>query len=522
MADETTIKDQLLTEQVEGNAPAVTPVEQKNGWSSATLNTAIIGGEVQADPKKEYVAGGWWGPLGGYLQALEPWIDPLTRDFGPDLYERMAWDPHLSGETLVFKTAVLGQGVRLTPAVNGDAVGEDGDGYRMAKRVRDFCQSILNNLDTPLMPLLRELLDAHHMGFKVAEVVYQEDGRWLMPYKIKPKRRDAIAFVVDSRMNVQGLLGALAGRETYAMSLTQLVDPSKTHNILPRAKFAVLSWDSLSDPRGKSAYRPCYDPWWLKQQTLSEMMKYIAQAAGERIIGKTAEGARAVQAYNPDGTPQMQDGLPVMLHPEAAMLAALQQIRSGSVAAFPYGSEVEALASSSEGQAFFQALDYFDRQMSKALLGQTLASNEGQHQARASSETGKDVMDLVTEYGETLLADMLRRDVLRVAVEINLGKQALKYLPLVSLSAAEEADISKIGTVASTLYTAGYFAENQLSAMDTKLGLPAADGERGAYQKAAEPVPGQPGAPGQPGQPGKPGKPGDQSTNDRDEDNTDE
>jgi hypothetical protein len=489
MADETTIKDQLLTEQVEGNAPAVTPVEEKRGWSTATLSTTVIGGEVQADPKKEYVAGGWRGPLGGYLQALEPWIDPLTRDFGPDLYERMAWDPHLSGETLVFKTAVLGQGVRLTPAVNGDAVGEDGDGYRTAKRVRDFCQSILNNLDTPLMPLLREMLDAHHMGFKVAEVVYQEDGRWLMPYKIKPKRRDAIAFVVDSRMNVQGLLAALAGRETYAMSLTQLVDPSTTHNILPRAKFAVLSWDSLSDPRGKSAYRPCYDPWWLKQQTLAEMMKYIAQAAGERIVGYTAEGARAVQAYNADGTAQVDgNGLPVYIHPETAMLSALQQIRSGSVAAFPFGSQVESLASSTEGQAFFQSLDYFDRQMSKALLGQTLASNEGQHQARASSETGKDVMDLVTEYGETLLADMLRRDVLRVAVEINLGKPALKYLPLVSLSAAEEADIAKIGSVASMLFTAGYFSENQLSAMDSKLGLPAAEGDRGAYLKQ-EPEP---------------------------------
>lgn len=482
MADDITIKDRLLTEQVEGNAPAVTPVEEKRGWSAAPLNTAITSGDVQADPKKEYVAGGWWGPLGGYLQALEPWIDPLTRDFGPDLYERMAWDPHLSGETLVFKTAVLGQGVRLTPAIQGDAVAEDGDGYRTAKQVRDFCQSILMGLDTPLMPLLREMLDAHHLGFKVAEVVYREEGRWLLPYKIKPKRRDAIAFVVDSRMNVQGLLAALAGRETYAMSLTQLVDPSTTHNILPRAKFAVLSWDSLSDPRGKSAYRPCYDPWWLKQQTLAEKMKYIAQAAGERIVGYTAEGARAVQAYNPDGTPQVDgNGLPVYIHPEAAMLSALQQIRSGSVAAFPYGSQVESLASSSEGQAFFQALDYFDRQMSKALLGQTLASNEGLHQARSAAETGKDVMDLVTEYGETLLSDMIRRDILRVAVEINMGTQALRYLPLVSLSAAEEADISKIGSVAGMLFTAGYFTENQLSAMDAKLGLPAAEGDRGAY-----------------------------------------
>ena len=120
------------------------------------------------------------------------------------------------------------------------------------------------------------------------------------------------------------------------------------------------------------------------------------------------------------------------------------------------------------------------------------------HQARASSETGKDVMDLITEYGETLLADMIRRDILRVAVAINLGPKALKFLPLVSLSAGEEADISKLGATVSQLFTAGYFAENQLTALDSKLGIPAAEGERGAGQKAdpavapPAPVPGVP------------------------------
>ncbi len=501
MTDEPTLKNTLLTEQVEGNAPAFTP--QENTVGAAYQPLLGTSGELQADPKKEYVSGGWFGPLGSYLQSLPPWIDDITRDFGPDMYERMGRDPHLYGETLAYKSAVLSQGVRLTPAVSGDAVEQDGDGFKQAKRVRDFCQSLLSGLDTPLVPLLREMLDAFGQGFRVAEVVYRQEGDSLVPHKIKPKPREAIAFVVDSRMNVQGLLGAMAGRESYAMSLTQIIDPAHTHNILPRAKFAVLSWDSLTDPRGKSQYRPCYDPWWLKQQTLAELQKFIAQAAGERLIGYTGENAKSVQAYNPDGTPQMDaNSLPVMLHPEQAMLDAILQLRSGGGGAFPYGSKVEALASSTEGQAIFSALDYYDRQISKALLGQTLATNEGMHQARASSETGKDVMDLITEYGETLLADMIRRDILRVAVAINLGPKALRFLPLVSLSAGEEADISKLGSTVSQLFTAGYFAENQLTALDSKLGIPAAEGERGAGSKAdptpLAPVPGVPKLPTDP------------------------
>ncbi|WP_395145319.1 hypothetical protein, partial [Armatimonas sp.] len=311
MNDEPTLTNTLLTEQIEGNAPAFTPQENTVGSASALVNSS---GAVRADPKREYVSGGWWGPLGSYLSALEPWIDDITRDFGPDMYERMGRDPHIFGETLAYKSAVLSQGVRLTPAAEGDAVEQDGDGFKQAKQVRDFCQSLLAGLDTPLLPLLRELLDAFGQGFKVAEVVYRQEDQWLVPHKIKPKRREAVAFVVDSRMNVQGLLAALAGRETFAMSLTQIVDPNHTHNILPRSKFAVLSWDSLSDPRGKSQYRPCYDPWWLKQQTLAELQKFIAQAAGERLIGYTAEGAKPMQAYNADGTPQYDSsGLPVQL-----------------------------------------------------------------------------------------------------------------------------------------------------------------------------------------------------------------
>lgn len=482
--DEPTLQNQLLTQEVEGNAPAFTP--QENSVGKALQPLVNVAGPVSADPKTEYVSGGWWGPLGSYLQGLEPWIDDLTRDFGADLYERMGRDPHLFGETLVYKSSVLSSGVRLLPAIDGDEVDESADGYRSAKRVRDFCKSGLAEIDTPLMPLLREMLDAYGQGHRVAEVVYRQDKQWLIPWRIKPKPRESVAFVVDSRRNVQGLLGALAGRETYAMNMTQLVDPATTYNILPRAKFAVLTWDSLMDPRGKSMYRAAYDPWWLKQQTLAELQKFLAQAAGERLVGYTAEGAKVMPAYNPDGTPMIVDGLPVNVSPEQAMLSQILNLRSGAAGAFPFGSKVEALASSTEGQAIFNALDYYDRQMSKALLGQTLATNEGQHQARASSETAKSVMDLVTEYGEELLCNMIRRDILKVMVAINLGPKALRYLPLVSMSAVEETDITKVGTVAGQLFTAGYLADNQLAAMDSKLGLPAAEGERGTYQKAME------------------------------------
>jgi hypothetical protein len=46
------------------------------------------------------------------------------------------------------------------------------------------------------------------------------------------------------------------------------VDPKETPNLLPREKFAVLSWNSHNDdPRGRPLLRRVYVPWWEKIQT---------------------------------------------------------------------------------------------------------------------------------------------------------------------------------------------------------------------------------------------------------------
>jgi len=104
-------------------------------------------------------------------------------------------------------------------------------------------------------------------------------------------------------------------------------------------------------------------------------------------------------------------------------------------------------------------------------------------------------MDLLIQRGETSLAGMLR-GFLREAVRLNFGDAYLPFVPKVSLSAAEEADLADLATGLAAI---GYeIAPSQLPEADAKLGFtPRSDAEVAqAATKAAAPPPTPPVSPG--------------------------
>ncbi len=467
----------LLTEEIStGGAPAVIGREQLLGPGIEAQRAS-----VSVLSTEEYVAGGLADPLFAYARALPSYIDDRTRALGPDLYEKMATDPHIAGESRVYKLAVLAGGVQVIPALDGKIVSEGDDGYELAREIADLCRAALDDLETPLIPVVLDMLDAFGQGNRVAEIIYRDEPARvlslpglptlshparLMLDKLKPKHRDVVAFVVDNRKNHIGYLGALAGRSQYVTRPEVLVDPAHTPNLLPKSKFLTLSWwQKNSDPRGQSQYEPAYDPWWLKQNTLGELAKFIAQFAGAALVGETAEGARAVERLNAAGEK-------VLVDPTQQLLEALIQFRNGAALAVPHGSNIKNLVSTGAAEPFFSALDFYDKQMSKAILGQTLATNEGKRDNRASSGNAKDVMDLLIEHGEDALSTMLRRELLRTFLTINRGEVVARRLcPVITFSGAEEADWSQLATAGAAI--ADHLAPNQWAYWTTrKLSLP--------------------------------------------------
>lgn len=385
------------------------------------------------------------------------------------------------------------------------------DDIELAEEICRFCQNCLDNTERPFLDILYEMLDGLALGNKVAEQIYElrddEDGNkrlFLKNLKVKP--RQSTAFVVDAYMNVIGLLGLLPGQGYPVLTGSVVGDPTKLPNLLPREKFFVFTWAPTNgDPRGTSLLRSIYNSWWLKMQTWGEYAKYLAQFAGPSMIGYTAPNAQPVPVTDHLGNPI--PGAP-LITPEQAMLSALLSFKNGSAVVFPNGAKVEPINMGGDGTAFRNAISQFNAEISKGILCQTLATEEGIHQARAASETHQDVLDMVVLHIKQLLAAFIYRDVLFHLVRYNWGLDVARRLtPKVHMVAVESHNWSKDASAVASLTQSGYLHKSQLHEMDARLGLPrrqwGSEDEMGPAGKGEEAGAGGPGGPG--GGPGGPG-----------------
>lgn len=422
-------------------------------------------------PDVEYVAGHALHWSRSTLRRL-PWaFDDLSRDFGDDIYERMLLDPQVIAVVNVLRASIIADGARLASPV-GD---QDADGFAHGMAICDFCCAVLEDLETPLDDVLWDLLKAIALGSRVAEEVYdetqlQQKGRLVLK-ALKPKPRHSVAFVTDAFLNIQGILGTIPGQGRGLGMGTFAIGQSPPPNLLPRSKFAVLSFRPENhDPRGTTVLRPAYGPWWSKQQAWQEYLKYLSQFASPSLIGTTAENAEkggGTKITMPDGTKKT---------PSEVLLDTLLAFQNGTALAVPYGTVVKALEVNGNGLPFLNAIKLCDQQITIAVLHQTRATMEAENGSRADSETAQDILGTIVRQARRSVALMLRRDVLRPMVAVNYGDTAAaKLTPTVSLGVVEQQDMAALYTAVANLARAGYLHPSQYSELDERLNLPPRD-----------------------------------------------
>lgn len=411
----------------------------------------------------EYVAGRAGGWAAAAARTL-PWaFDDLTRDLGEDLYERMLLDPQVAASVGVLRASILAEGLRLSPAVENP----DADGYALAVELDGFCESVIADMSESLDEALEDLLLAVALGSRVGEVTYRQEGRYLILDRINVKPRRAVAYVVDPHLNMVGMLGQRPGQSGVQGTGQVIVgDPAQVPGLLPLEKFLVVTFRKRdNDPRGTSVLRPAYNPWWVKQQTWPELLKYLAQFAGPSIWGTTAEKAQAVTTTNADGSITQKPAV-------QALLDALLAWRNGTAAAFPYGTVIDALEMQGEGQVFFNTFSFCDKQITVGTLFQTLATGEAEFGTRAQSQTHQDVLGTVIRQARRAVVGPLRR-LLRRMVAYNYGDRAAQLTPLCTLGEVEAVDVAALWTAAAQLARNSYLHPSQLAGLDAQLGLPA-------------------------------------------------
>ena len=252
-------------------------------------------------------------------------------------------------------------------------------------------------------------------------------------------------------------------------------DPALVPNFLPRTKFAVLTCRMTDgDPRGRSLLRPAYYAWYMKTTAWPEYLKFLSLYAIPILVGKTAESDMTMPAATyADGTPMLDgNGNVIYLTPQQAFLAQIVGLRNATGIVIPSGADLDTLETKGDGKAFLDANDLFDRQIEKAITGQTLATSEAKHDTRAASQTHQDVLGGVVAYGRSLVETMLRRDVLVEIVRLRFGDVAVPLTPWPVLSDTEQQDTTALWAAVAELQTSGYLDPSQKIKLDAQVGLP--------------------------------------------------
>ncbi len=462
------------------------PVDLANGASVVQTGSRPLAAipATTAQLLSQYVAGGnlgWFSPL-QYGRALPHAIDDIEGDLGDDIYLKMSWDSQISACLSIFKAGILEGGLDLQPAITDETDPE----YDLSKNLADEATAMFDNLTTSLDDVLWDMLSCLQFGSKVAELIFEiqpgvtENRPMLHLAAIKPRPRHATAFVVDAYSNVFGML-IRAPMQASPFLGTSTFDPANPpENFLPREKFAILSFRPVDgDIRGSSLLRSAYDPWWRKRQVYLEHLRYITQFAGPSLVGFTAKEAQPTLATDDLGN--ILPDVPA-ISPEQAMLIALQDFRNGTAIAFPNGASVQPINLSGEGAAFLRAIAESNVSITKALLTQSLATEEGEHQTRAASQVHQDVLGTLIRQGKRSMLRMIVKDILKPWAVRNWGEKILHLLPVPSLGETEQPDLALMITA---LASAGYqVGPSQLPDIDIMLGLPVRDPEEDAEQAA--------------------------------------
>jgi len=374
-------------------------------------------------------------PIGGYpADGLNPVrLANLLREADQGNAQRYFELAELIEERDLHYVGVLGTRKRAVAQldITVEAASDSALDVRIADMVRDWLTR------DELAEEMFDILDAIGKGDSFTEIMWDtSEGQW-MPARLE--WRDPRWFTYDRR---DGRTPLLRGGE----------DGNSTDCPLPAFKFIRLTIKAKSGlPVRSGLARIAAWAWMFKAFTLRDWAIF-AQTFGQPVrVGKFHTGATKED--------------------RATLFRAVANIAGDCAAIIPEGMNIEFIESGNVGQGadlYEKRADWFDRQLSKAVLGQTnttdaMAGGLGSGQAQVH----KSVADDIEAADAKAVAAALNRDLVRPWVDLEHGPQ--KRYPKIKIARAEPEDLQRLATVLRDIVPLGVQIEE--SQVRDKLGF---------------------------------------------------
>jgi hypothetical protein len=378
----------------------------------------------------------------------------------------------------------------VPPAAEQSAQADTPDAARAkrAQEITDFCQRQVDRVPKFAAKVFAMCFEGLAFGNKVSEQIIEisqrglDASRWVLK-DLKPKPREALAFVIDAFNNELGFIGARPG-EGFSVPYNTLVDTSQ---IIPREKFAVFTYRPKDgNPLGQTALDAARNGWELKQRGWPEYLLFMMVCAIPGILATVKDDADEMTVYEDDGiTPKLDHtGEVVKVSAHQFLLNMLGKMRNHQIGVAPEGTDVHLLQANGEGDVFGKFFTLIKKEIGMAILLQELATRDAEHQTKGATTSQFGVIDLLVWWIRDTLADMVRYDIFKPLVRYNFGDaDADELLPLCSYGDTEARAWATDATAAAAL--AEKLTESQWDYVTAQLGIPPPTEAERAFRRQA-------------------------------------
>ncbi|MDW8293233.1 MAG: hypothetical protein RML84_09110 [Anaerolineae bacterium] len=414
-------------------------------------------------------------PFAYLLRLSTATRDELVREYGWDIYERIAQDAMVAG---VLRDIVMGVVTQRPVAV---AEGEDALSRAMERFVNMQLALLAQRGGVSLVELARQMLrSALVYGHVVAELVFadqpSDDSFVAEPLtsvfftlkRVAVLLPSRYSFAVTSDGEVIGIvpLHAYAGAPlVIVQSSSVLRDPA----VVPRIKLFYAVFGRFgADPTGESLLTSAFKPWAMKKQVEEHLLSLIKRIR-KSWLGILPPDAQTVCVTDPETGEQRY------IRPKEDLLDVLQALANGDGGVVPAGTQVQAfdVEVNAAAQLLLESHKLFNRELLRALYSRMLANNND----AAASTTGEFDRDMVAKTVRGIRAwyeDELRRLAAQL-ITLNFGEEiAALHTPRVVVGRGDGLPLT-IRDVA-VLHQAGWFTRAQKGEIDEMFGLPPDDG----------------------------------------------
>jgi phage gp29-like protein len=260
-----------------------------------------------------------------------------------------------------------------------------------AERRAEFIETMFKNMEGSVNGILYDAMDSLIKGFCVLEKVTEHRNGSIVLTAVKPKDPALFGFEVDDYLNIT--------------SLTLHV-PGETPRELPIEKFIVFSHNRrYGEPHGESDLRAAHRHWAIKRELVKQWAAHLEKYASPTVVGKFRRGL-SLEAQN-------------------ALLDALEKLQRQAAMVHPDDVEVSLLEKRAEWQsAYAEAIDYHNREMARAVLGQTLTTEDSTRVG--SLALGKVHLQVLVMQLAGLRKDLAERvmneSIIRPFIQMNFGE----------------------------------------------------------------------------------------------------